>query len=55
MILILIVFIIALIRILFRLNPQFDLVKCNNKYSLLLWYSKYDLHDNCERTYIKLF
>ena len=50
------VFILLLIiKILLRYEPKFDLVVSNNKFTLLLWYNKYDDNNIKNRVYTKLF
>ena len=50
------VFILLLIiKILLRYEPKFDLVVSNNKFTLLLWYNKYDDNNIKKRVYTKLF
>lgn len=46
--------IILFIRILFKYEPNFDLIESNHKFTLLLWYNKYD-NNKKKRVYIKLF
>lgn len=46
---------LLIIKILLRYEPKFDLVVSNNKFTLLLWYNKYDDNNIKNRVYTKLF
>lgn len=46
---------LLIIKILLRYEPKFDLVVSNNKFTLLLWYNKYDDNNIKKRVYTKLF
>lgn len=50
-----ILFFILFIRLLCFYKPKFDLVESNKRYTLLLWFNKYDSYNNCSRVYVKLF
>lgn len=50
-----ILFFILFIRLLCFYKPKFDLVESNKRYTLLLWFNKYDSYNKCNRVYVKLF
>ena len=55
LILILII-IFIIVRLLYdRYYPHIDILKCFNKYTIILWYNKKVSKDEVMRTYIKLF
>lgn len=45
----------AIITLFIRYNPKLDLITTNNKYTLLLWYNKYNMLGNKSRTYTVIF
>ena len=57
LILIVILFIIFIIlKLLYdRYYPHIDIIKSNNKHTIILWYNKKVSKDEIIRTYIKLF
>ena len=51
-----VLFIILVILInLFYYKPSLDLVKTDDKYTLLLWYNHWDDYEGTVRKYIRLF
>lgn len=47
--------IIIIIRLWIKYNPKLDLITTNNKYTLLLWYNKYNMLGDKIRTYTTIF